>query len=78
MLKNEVSLVGLTTLRDYDDYTFIHSVNVCIFSVAVGRRLGLTRPQLFDLGLAAMLHDVGMSWVPVEILDKQDKLTEEE
>lgn len=78
VLKNEVSLVGLTTLRDYDDYTFIHSVNVCIFSVALGRRLGLTRPQLFDLGLAAMLHDVGMSWVPVEILDKQDKLTEEE
>lgn len=78
VLKNEVSLVGLTTLRDYDDYTFIHSVNVCIFSVALGRRLGLTRPQLFDLGLAAMLHDVGMSWVPVEILDKQDKLTEQE
>lgn len=78
VLKNEVSLVGLTTLRDYDDYTFIHSVNVCIFSVALGRRLGLTRPQLFDLGLAAMLHDVGMSWVPVEILDKQDTLTEEE
>lgn len=78
VLKNEVSLVGLTTLRDYDDYTFIHSVNVCIFSVAIGRRLGLTRPQLFDLGLAAMLHDVGMSEVPVEILDKQEKLTDEE
>jgi HD-GYP domain-containing protein (c-di-GMP phosphodiesterase class II) len=78
VLKNEVSLVGLTTLRDYDDYTFIHSVNVCIFSVALGRRLGLTRPQLFDLGLAAMLHDVGMSWVPVEVLDKQDPLTDEE
>ncbi len=78
VLKNEVSLVGLTTLRDYDDYTFIHSVNVCIFSVALGRRLGLTRPQLFDLGLAAMLHDVGMTWVPVEILDKQGNLTEEE
>lgn len=78
VLKNEVSLVGLTTLRDYDDYTFIHSVNVCIFSVALGRRLGLTRPQLFDLGLAAMLHDVGMSRVPVEILDKQDQLTEKE
>ena len=78
VLKNEVSLVGLTTLRDYDDYTFIHSVNVCIFSVAVGRRLGLSRPQLFDLGLAAMLHDFGMSRVPVGILDKEERLTDEE
>src|SRR5439155_1725521 len=46
VLNNEASLMGLTTLRDYDEYTFTHSVNVCIFSVALGRKLGLTKLQL--------------------------------
>src|SRR5439155_1130912 len=70
VLSNEVSLVGLTTIRDYDEYTFTHSVNVCIFSVAMGRRLGLTKLQLYDLGMAALFHDVGKSRVPMEVLSK--------
>jgi len=78
ILADETSLVGLTTLRDYDDYTFTHSVNVCIFSVALGRRLGLTRLQLYDLGLAALFHDIGKSRVPLEILNKPDLLSDEE
>jgi HD-GYP domain-containing protein (c-di-GMP phosphodiesterase class II) len=78
VLSNEVSLVGLTTIRDYDEYTFTHSVNVCIFSVAIGRRLGLSRVQLFDLGMAALMHDVGKSRVPVEVLTKHGALSEEE
>ncbi len=78
VLSNEVSLVGLTTIRDYDEYTFTHSVNVCIFSVAMGRRLGLTKLQLYDLGLAALFHDVGKSRVPMEVLGKEGSLTEEE
>ena len=43
VLNNESSLIGLTTIRDYDEYTFTHSVNVCIFSIALGRKLGLTK-----------------------------------
>jgi HD-GYP domain-containing protein (c-di-GMP phosphodiesterase class II) len=78
VLSNEVSLVGLTTIRDYDEYTFTHSVNVCIFSVAIGRRLGLSRLQLYDLGLAALFHDVGKSRVPIEVINKDGPLTEEE
>ncbi|HEX9729960.1 MAG TPA: HD domain-containing phosphohydrolase [Gemmatimonadales bacterium] len=78
VLNNEVSLVGLTTIRDYDEYTFTHSVNVCIFSVAIGKRLGLTRLQLYDLGLAALFHDAGKSRVPIEVLSKQGALDEEE
>jgi HD-GYP domain-containing protein (c-di-GMP phosphodiesterase class II) len=78
VLSNEVSLVGLTTIRDYDEYTFTHSVNVCIFSIAIGRRLGLTRLQLYDLGMAALFHDVGKSRVPLEVLTKPGALTEEE
>src|SRR5881296_801698 len=78
VLNNESSLVGLTTLRDYDEYTFTHSVNVCIFSVALGRKLGLTKLQLYDLGMAALFHDVGKSRVPLEVLNKQGGLSDEE
>ncbi len=78
VLKNEVSLVGLTTIRDYDEYTFTHSVNVCIFSVSIGRRLGLTKRQLYDLGLTALLHDVWKSRVPLDVLNKDGALTDDE
>ena len=78
VLSNEGSLVGLTTIRDYDEYTFTHSVNVCIFSVAIGKRLGLSRLQLYDLGLAALFHDVGKSRVPLEVLTKDGALDEDE
>ncbi len=78
VLNNETSLIGLTTLRDYDEYTFTHSVNVCIFSVALGKKLGFSRLQLYDLGLTALLHDVGKARVPVEILNKTTGLDERE
>ena len=78
ILNEETSLIGLTAIRDYDEYTFTHSVNVCIFAVALGRRLGLTKTQLFDLGLSALMHDIGKSRVPVESLQKTEQLSEEE
>ena len=78
VLNNESSLLGLTTLRDYDEYTFTHSVNVCIFAVALARKLGLTKLQLYDVGIAALFHDVGKSRVPLEVLNKEGSLSEEE
>jgi HD-GYP domain-containing protein (c-di-GMP phosphodiesterase class II) len=78
VLKNEVSIMGLTTIRDYDEYTFTHSVNVCIFSVSIGRRLGLSKLQLYDLGLAALFHDVGKSRVPLEVLNKSGSFTDDD
>ncbi len=78
VLKNEVSLVGLTTIRDYDEYTFVHSVNVTIFSVSIGKRLGLTKLQLYDLGIAALFHDVGKSRVPLDVLNKAGPLDDDE
>lgn len=78
VLADESSLVGLSTLRDYDDYTFTHSVNVCIFSIALGKKLGLTKLQLYDLGMAALFHDVGKARVPLEVLNKEGSLTEED
>ena len=78
VLSDETSLIGLTTLRDYDDYTFTHSVNVCIFSVALGKKIGLGKLQLYDLGMAALFHDVGKSRVPLEVLNKDGGLDDEE
>ncbi len=71
VLTNETSVMGLTTIRDPDECTFTHSVNVCIFSVAIGKKLGLQKKQLYDLGLAALLHDIGKARVPLEVLNKK-------
>ena len=78
VLTNETSIVGLTTLRDYDEYTFTHSVNVCIFAVALGRKIGLTKLQLYDLGTTALLHDIGKAKVPIDVLNKTEGLTDDE
>ncbi|MGD8697763.1 MAG: HD domain-containing protein, partial [Gemmatimonadales bacterium] len=78
VLHEEAAILGMTTLRDYDEYTFTHSVNVCILSVALGQKLGFSKHQLFDLGLGALFHDVGKSRVPITILNKEGRLDKEE
>lgn len=78
VLSNEPSILAMTTLRDFDEYTFTHSVNVCIFSVVIGQRLGLDKHQLYELGLGALFHDVGKMRVPADIINKPTGLSEEE
>jgi HD-GYP domain-containing protein (c-di-GMP phosphodiesterase class II) len=78
VLDNETSMLGMTVLRDYDEYTFAHSVNVCIFSLALGRRLGFSRQELYDVGLGALLHDIGKVRMPLDIINKASRLDEEE
>jgi HD-GYP domain-containing protein (c-di-GMP phosphodiesterase class II) len=78
ILTDPSSMMGLTTLREFDDYTFVHSVNVCILSIALGRRMGLSRTGLLDLGLAALMHDIGKSRLPLEVLNKRGALTDED
>jgi HD-GYP domain-containing protein (c-di-GMP phosphodiesterase class II) len=78
VLDNETSMVTMTTLRGFDEYTFTHSVNVCIFSVVIGQRLGFTKLQLYELGLGALLHDIGKMRVDTEVINKAGGLTEEE
>jgi HD-GYP domain-containing protein (c-di-GMP phosphodiesterase class II) len=53
-------------------------VNVCIFSVALGKKLGFDKHQLYELGLGALLHDVGKAKMPVELINKTGPLTTEE
>jgi len=78
VINNESVFMQLTGIRDIDSYTFLHSVDVCIYSVITGRNLGMSPEELTDLGTAAILHDIGKCKVPYEILMKPDKLTEEE
>lgn len=69
---------NLTSLCSFDNYTYQHSVNVAVYSAILGLRLNLTQVQLRNLVSAAMLHDIGKQAIPVEILNKTDKLTDEE
>ncbi len=71
-------LLALAPLREMDEYTFTHSINVCILNLAQASALGIEGPLLHDLGVSALLHDVGKLQVPVEILNKKDKLTDDE
>ncbi len=75
---DESFMHGLTNIKNFDEYTLNHSVNVCVLSVALGRRIGLTRRELVELGLSAFLHDLGKLDIPKEILDKPAKLDAEE
>jgi HD-GYP domain-containing protein (c-di-GMP phosphodiesterase class II) len=78
VLEGESAILGLTTLKAHDNFAFFHSVNVCVLSVGLGKRLGLDRAQLVDLGIAALLHDLGKAVVPAGIFGKGDALTPEE
>jgi HD-GYP domain-containing protein (c-di-GMP phosphodiesterase class II) len=75
VLSDEPSIVAMTTLREFDEYTFTHSVNVCIFSVVIGQRIGLEKTQLYELGLGALFHDVGKSRIDEAVLNKAQKLS---
>jgi HD-GYP domain-containing protein (c-di-GMP phosphodiesterase class II) len=78
VLTNESTIVGMTTLRDFDEYTFTHSVNVCIFSVVLGQKLGLDKLQLYELGLGALFHDIGKMRLTQEVVNKITGLTDAE
>jgi len=78
VLSNESSMVTMTTLRDFDEYTFTHCVNVSIFSVIIGQRLGLERNLLYELGLGALFHDVGKQRLDADVINKVEALTDEE
>ncbi|MFQ5456179.1 MAG: HD-GYP domain-containing protein [Nitrospirota bacterium] len=78
ILQEESTLLGLTTLRGYDEYTYNHSVNVCILALAVGQRLGYSKKRLSELGIAALFHDIGKADIPIDILNKPTDFNEKE
>ncbi|WP_022850749.1 HD-GYP domain-containing protein [Limisalsivibrio acetivorans] len=64
----------MTRLKDFDDYTYVHSLNVSILAISIGRRLGKSPEELDRLGLAGLLHDAGKMRIPEKILNKPGKL----
>jgi HD-GYP domain-containing protein (c-di-GMP phosphodiesterase class II) len=78
ILGEEQLLLSMTAIKDYDEYTYHHSVNVSILSVALGQRIGLSKRVLTELGLAALFHDIGKIEVPHEVLNKPSNFNEDE
>lgn len=78
VLRNADSLVGMTALKQHDEYTYVHCVNVSVISVRMGQQLGLKRSELANIGVAALLHDTGKIAVPLEVLLKPGQLDDAE
>jgi HD-GYP domain-containing protein (c-di-GMP phosphodiesterase class II) len=78
VMEDESIVLGLSTIRDYDDYTFTHSINVAILSMCLGRRIGISRMSLNRLGICGLFHDLGKLDIPVEIIRLPRKLSERE
>ena len=76
--QNRTGLIALTALKQYDNYTFTHMVNVSILMMAQARALGIDGPMLREFGLAGLMHDIGKVRTPSEILNKPAKLTDAE
>ena len=72
------AMVWLTNIKERDEYTSIHCMNVCVLAVSFGRSLGMPKAELEILGLGGLLHDLGKIRVPLEILNKPSSLTAEE
>ena len=75
---DESGLVHISDLKQYDEYTYHHSISVSLLSIATGRELGLKSHDLLRLGRCAMLHDIGKQAIPLEILNKKGKLDNDE
>ncbi len=77
-IKDHTTLLGLAMIKDYDNYTFNHSVNVGILALALAAYIGLPRDILRDTNTAGLLHDIGKTGIDKEILNKPGKLSAEE
>ena len=76
--QNRTAIVALTAMKNYDNYTFTHMVNVSILTMGQARALGIDGRLLREFGLSALMHDIGKVRTPKEILNKPEKLTDSE
>lgn len=76
--RNPAALISLARLKTRDDYTYMHSIAVCGLMVSLARELGLDELQTRAAGVAGLLHDIGKMAIPLKILNKPGKLTDEE
>ena len=73
--RNRIALVSLARLKSADDYTYLHSVAVCALMIVLARQLGLDTATVREAGVAGLIHDIGKSLMPVEVLGKAGPLT---
>jgi putative nucleotidyltransferase with HDIG domain len=78
VMQDDSTLLGLANIKNYDEYTFNHSVNVAIYAVALGQRIRIPKKHLSHLAMAGLFHDIGKTKIPEEILNKTEKLSPEE
>lgn len=76
--RNPGALISLARLKTADDYTYMHSVAVCALMIALGRQLKVDEDLVRRLGIAGLLHDLGKAMMPMEVLNKPGKLTDDE
>ena len=76
--RNPGALISLARLKTADDYTYMHSVAVCALMIALSKQLGLSEQETRRAGIAGLLHDLGKALMPMEVLNKPGKLTDEE
>jgi len=78
VLRNSNALISLARLKTADNYTYMHSVAVCALMVALGRQLDLSPEEIRAAGFAGLVHDIGKAAVPMEVLNKPGRLSDEE
>lgn len=78
VMRNPGALISLARLKTADDYTYMHSVAVCALMVALSRQLELDEADTRSAAMAGLLHDLGKAVMPMEVLNKPGKLTDEE
>jgi len=76
--QDETGLIHIHDLKSYDEYTYHHSLSVALLSIATGQELGLYGKELQNLGRCALLHDIGKQSIPLSIINKSTKLSDEE
>lgn len=75
---NDAIAIDIDMLKVSDEYTFKHSVDVATMAMIIAKQYGLSKKEIYDIGIAGLLHDIGKSKIPNEVLNKPDRLTDEE
>ena len=78
ILIDKTALLSLSMIKNFDDYLYSHSVNVCIIATALAEEIGFSDDDINSIGLGALLHDIGKLKTPKEVLLKPGKLNEQE
>ncbi|HUV30613.1 MAG TPA: HD domain-containing phosphohydrolase [Acidobacteriota bacterium] len=76
--RDESSLLELTAIKDFDDYTYAHSTNVSVYALTLGIKLGLDRSRLSQLGFTALFHDIGKVRLPKDLISKPEAFDEDD